>query len=70
MMISRSSVVDWEKAIEIATITDSVDLPTQALLLGMGESAILTRLGTFANRFWNDQGQAQALWCGVETRTT
>jgi hypothetical protein len=60
--IRAGSAIDWVEVSSIAARVDSVDLVTQGFALGMDQSAIWTRLGTFAYIFLADDELAEILY--------
>jgi hypothetical protein len=59
--IRRGSSLDWSEVARVAAQVDSVDLISEGFALGMNQSAIWTRLGTFARRFIGDDKLSEVL---------
>lgn len=52
----------WEQVLKIIRDLDNNDLPSVGLALGVNSGAALTRLGTFANRFLENEILAESLY--------
>lgn len=61
-LCGESGAISWNKAIDIICNTSSIDLPTHGLALGIDSSATLSRLGTYAYDFLDDQELAEGLY--------
>jgi hypothetical protein len=60
--ICTGQSIDWIGVSKLAAQIESVDLITQGFALGMDQSAIWSRLGTFALRFLDDDELAEILY--------
>jgi hypothetical protein len=60
--IHNGTDLDWNAVARTAAEIDAVDLASQGFALGMDQSAVWTRLGTFASRFLDNEQLAEALY--------
>ena len=60
--ICTSAGVEWDKMIEVALKSDQSNLLELGLALGIDQSAVWTRLGTFVGRFLDDPSLAEGLY--------
>ena len=59
---SQNGTLAWGDVLKILCDANDVDLPAEGFALGVTDSASLTRLGTFSNRFLNDSELTEALF--------
>jgi tetratricopeptide (TPR) repeat protein len=59
---NNGAALDWNEIAKLASQADSLDLASEGFVLGMDQSAVWTRLGTFARMFMGDDQLAEALY--------